>query len=91
MVGGATELHIIDKSGESTEESEEESFEDQSEEELTTSNSGLLEEEELDSIQIEARLVAKRIKELISPEGDSVFKVYDKNLKAYRPVRYRIL
>ncbi|NLZ48772.1 MAG: helicase-exonuclease AddAB subunit AddA [Clostridiales bacterium] len=89
VVGGATELHIIDKSGESTEESEEESFEDQSEEELTTSNSGLLEEEELDSIQIEARLVAKRIKELISPEGDSVFKVYDKNLKAYRPVRYR--
>lgn len=89
VVGGSTELHIIDKSGESVEDSEEEAFEDLDDEEIAASNSLLLEEEELDSIQIEARLVAKRIKELMSPETGSVFKVYDKNMKGYRPVRYR--
>lgn len=89
VVGGPTELHIIDRSGESGEDSEEEGFEELDEEEISASNSLLLEEEELDSIQIEARLVAKRIKELISQETGSIFKVYDKNLKAYRPVRYR--
>ena len=89
VVGGATELHIIDKSGEAGEDSAEESFQDFDEELRAASNSLLLEEEELDDVQIEARMVARRIKELLSPEGGTVFKVYDKNLKDYRPVRYR--
>ncbi|MBP2022008.1 ATP-dependent helicase/nuclease subunit A [Clostridium punense] len=50
---------------------------------------GELEEEELDAIQIEARVVAKRIQELMEYRGKDTFKVYDKNLKGYRQVQFK--
>lgn len=47
-------------------------------------------EEELDAAQKEARLVAGQIRELIAPAGGGPgMMVYDKDSKAYRPVRYR--
>ena len=47
-------------------------------------------EEILDNIQCEARIVARRIKELLSPDEDGrVFAVWDKARKEYRPVTYR--
>lgn len=87
VVGGPTELHIIDRSGEAVEEAEDNIDEYYSDEATETIN--LLEEEELDNIQLEARLVAKRIKELLSPQQGKVFKVYDKGSKGYRQIRYR--
>ncbi len=45
--------------------------------------------EDLDNVQIEARVVGKRIKELMASGGGRGFSVYDKNLKDYRPVQYR--
>ena len=47
-------------------------------------------EEPLDNIQLEARMVAKRILELMSGDKDgNIFKVYDKKNKAYRNIGYR--
>lgn len=49
--------------------------------------------QDLDNIQIEARVVGKRIKELITGGSQGNFKekfhVYDRNLKAYRPAEFR--
>jgi len=47
-------------------------------------------EEEPDVIQAEARIVARRIKELIVGEGKgNPFMVYDKGKKEFRPLKYR--
>lgn len=49
-----------------------------------------LEAEMLDSIQCEARLVARRIRELMQPGRDGKsFGVYDKNIRAYRAAAYK--
>lgn len=48
------------------------------------------EEEFLDNIQYEARLAARRIKELVSPgQAAKRFLVFDKARKEYRPAEYR--
>ena len=46
-------------------------------------------EEDIDSINLEARIVANRIKELMSNKDGKVFKVLDKSTGEYRPVRYK--
>ncbi|NPV74337.1 MAG: helicase-exonuclease AddAB subunit AddA [Pelotomaculum sp.] len=48
-------------------------------------------EEELEAGQKEARLVARRIKELLggSPGGEPALEIYDRELKKYRPLTYR--
>ena len=47
-------------------------------------------EEILDNIQCEARIAARRIKELMSPDDEGrVFSVWDKTRGEYRPVTYR--
>lgn len=48
-------------------------------------------EEELDAMQKEARLIARRIGELVKGAGDGKpgFTVYDRDLGAYRPLTYR--
>ena len=44
----------------------------------------------LDNIQCEARIVARRIKELLSPDEEGrVYSVWDKSRREYRPVTYR--
>ena len=80
MIAGPIELHILDKSGEYTTEVEEYDGE------------GLVEEEEdIDSIGLEARIVARRIKELLNPDPKTgkVFKVLDKETGEYRPLKYK--
>ncbi|HEY5561761.1 MAG TPA: helicase-exonuclease AddAB subunit AddA [Clostridiaceae bacterium] len=69
-VGGPIELHLIEKEKIVTEAIEEEDIQ---------------EEEQVDNIQLEARFIGKRIKELIT-EG---FQIYDKNQKKYRKLQYR--
>ena len=71
IVGGPTEIHIIQKSKvEDLEKTEERQ-----------------DEEEIDNIQLEARMVGKIIKDLMTPKEDGkVQMVYDKKLDAYREV-----
>lgn len=81
IIAGPIELHILDKSGEYTNEVEEEYEGD-----------NLVEEEEdIDSIGLEARIVARRIKELLNPELNTgkIFKVLDKETGEYRPLKYK--
>ena len=74
-VGGAIELNIVDKNYEGTsEENSGESFEEQ---------------EEIENVNLEGRIVAKRIKELMSTNGDRAFNVIDKETGEYRPLRYK--
>lgn len=49
----------------------------------------LIEEEDLGTINLEARIVANRIKELLSNKYGKVFKVLDKGTGEYRPVTYK--
>ncbi|WP_042275881.1 helicase-exonuclease AddAB subunit AddA [[Clostridium] dakarense] len=78
MVGGPSEIHIMQsklKSEDSSEEKENESNED---------------EEEIDNIQLEARMVGKIIKDLMNPKEDGKIQmVYDKKLDDYRPVQFK--
>ncbi|WP_300381474.1 helicase-exonuclease AddAB subunit AddA [Clostridium sp.] len=81
-VGGPIELHILDKSGafKGEEEKEEESSEEYNEEE----------EEDIDDIALEARIVSKRIKELINiDEEKKSFKIFDKDLGEYRNIKFK--
>ncbi|MBC8062194.1 MAG: helicase-exonuclease AddAB subunit AddA [Clostridiaceae bacterium] len=75
--GGDLELNIIETSSKTVEDIEEDiiSTEEQ--------------EEEITNVALEARLVAERIKKLISGEDGKKFVVYDKMLEDYRPVEYR--
>ena len=75
-VGGSIELHIIDKSGNEAEEVVEEELQES-------------EEEEVDAISLEAKLVSKRIKELFEVKDGKRFKVFDKETKEYRDVKYK--
>ncbi|WP_176760116.1 helicase-exonuclease AddAB subunit AddA [Clostridium cochlearium] len=68
------EIHLMDK---------EENIEVYSEE------LGLDEEENIDNIQLEARMVGKIINNLIKDENDNSFMVQDKATKEYRKVQYR--
>ena len=74
-IGGAIELNIVDKNYEGTiEDGSGESFEEQ---------------EDIDNVNLEGRIVAKRIKELMSINGNKVFKVLDKETGEYRSLRYK--
>ena len=73
IVGGATEIHLMEKA--QSEESENDKEE---------------QEEELDNIQLEARMVGKIIKDLMSVNEDkNTYKVYDKKLDDYRAVDFK--
>ena len=74
-IGGAIELNIVDKSYEGAiKDGSGEPFEEQ---------------EEIENVNLEGRIVAKRIKELMSINEDKVFKVVDKGNGDYRPLRYK--
>ena len=86
VVGGETELHIIQTGG--NEEAVSGNDEGGDEQAETVAEPG--EEEMLDSIQCEARLAAKRIHELMLPdEQGREFQVFDKKKKEYRGVEFR--
>lgn len=82
ICGGNIELHLIDKQSNDVFEND-----DLDANEYSTEDSQ--EEDTPDNIQIEARLVAKRINELVNSEVKEKFNVYDKNIKGYRPVSYK--
>ena len=81
IVGGEIELHILDKSG-IVKEKVEDSFDD--DDEIAKE-----EEEDIDGITLEAKIVAKRIKELFEIKDGKRFKVFDKDTKEYRDVKYK--
>ena len=75
IVGGPTEIHIIQKSKVESLEEDNEEIDD---------------EEEIDNIQLEARMVGKIIKDIMTPNEDGKIQmVYDKNLDEYRPVQFK--
>ncbi len=84
--GGAVELHIIDSREAAPTEADnpEESF-DEAEEAGLTLDIDI--EDKPDSMQCEARVAAKRIKELVADISPG-FMVLDKDTKKYRPARY---
>ncbi len=43
----------------------------------------------VDDIELEAKVVSNKIKELMKKCDERTFKVYDKNLKKYRPLQYK--
>lgn len=87
--GGDLELHIIETGSGSFETEEQGNASEGPEVEGGLDNSEV-EEEQLDNIQTEARIVVERIKELINPpEGEKIFKVYDRSQKAYRKVEFK--
>ncbi|MBU3176253.1 helicase-exonuclease AddAB subunit AddA [Clostridium estertheticum] len=98
-VGGPVELHIIEKEIKDPEndENEEESGGQVSTIEDDVKSEGQIntnEDETPTNIELEANIVAKRIKELMSRIDDQgnetePFKVYDKNIKQYRDVDYK--
>ncbi|MEG1409634.1 MAG: helicase-exonuclease AddAB subunit AddA [Terrisporobacter sp.] len=84
IVGGATEIHLMEKAPKKDDDvvaTKEDNIDDTSENPV---------EEELDNIQLEARMVGKIIKQLMAPgEDGKVQKVYDKKLDDYRIVDFK--
>lgn len=74
IVGGDIELNILDKSEIKEEENETDINED---------------EEDIGAVNLEAKIVANRIKELLSENNGKRFKVLDKHTGEYRPVKYQ--
>ncbi|WP_288222497.1 helicase-exonuclease AddAB subunit AddA [uncultured Clostridium sp.] len=85
FVAGPIELHILDKSG-NKDIPEEDKIE-----EVNLTDSDIEEEEDVDAITLEARIVARRIKELLNPDINTgkIFKVLDKETGEYRPLKYK--
>lgn len=74
IVGGPTEIHIMEKAQKTEEDSQDEDHI----------------EEELDNIQLEARMVGKIIKNLMSSDEEgNTYKVFDKKLDDYRVVDFK--
>ena len=86
-IGGEVEFNLINLDYEEIEDKEiQEEIQEQSD---VASSEEELDKEELDSMQIEARFVAKRIRELMELKGENSLKVYDKNLDDYRRATYK--
>lgn len=47
------------------------------------------EEENLDNIQVEARLIANKINDLVNPKNGNTICIYDKNINGYRHLMYK--
>ena len=75
IVGGPTEVHIIQKS-------KVEDLDDNTEEKQ--------DEEEIDNLQLEARMVGKIIKDLMTPNEDGKIQmIYDKKIDSYRRIEFK--
>ena len=74
ILGGPTEIHLMEKKVDEVENPEEEEVDD----------------EDLDASQIEARMVGKIIKDILKPnENGERMQVFDKRLGMYRDVDYK--
>jgi ATP-dependent helicase/nuclease subunit A len=89
IIGGNTEIHLIE-TGDS-EETEEATFpEDGINDDNDDEPDEPEEEEYLSGKQCEARLIAKRIKELMNADNEgNHFQIYDKGKRCYRNLKYR--
>ncbi|MDD4189039.1 MAG: helicase-exonuclease AddAB subunit AddA [Eubacteriales bacterium] len=91
--GGITELHLIDTkrgSKENTSETESEKYNQNEEETIPGDLAGDDEEERLDSVQCEAKMIGSLIKDLLKPDGDGkYFNVFDNAKGKYRRAQYR--
>ena len=74
ILGGPVEVNIIDKHTETIDSNEDEEDSDK---------------EEIEGVNLEGIIVAKRIKELMSNNNDNMFKVLDKETGEYRRVKYK--
>lgn len=86
IIGGEAELHLIQTgNGKKADMAEYESSS-----EASGSDDEAEDEEMLDNIQCEARVVAQRILQLIRPDADGkCYGVWDKSLKTYRKAEFR--
>ncbi|MGL5245341.1 MAG: helicase-exonuclease AddAB subunit AddA [Sarcina sp.] len=82
-IAGDIELHILDKSAKNNEFLKENN--NIYEEDETT----LKDEEDLDGIQLEARIVANRIKDLMNSFDGNTYMVWDKQINRYRKLRFK--
>lgn len=76
ILGGAIEVNIVDKNYENAIKEDGNSLEES-------------DEEELENVNLEGRVIARRIKELMSNSGDKTFKVLDKETGEYRNLKYK--
>jgi len=78
------ELHLLDLLGEEkpTEDVELEDEEDVEDEAIE-------DEDDLEEIQAEARIIGKRILEIVGDSGEKALNVYDKDIKGYRKAEYK--
>ncbi|HBG5344005.1 TPA: helicase-exonuclease AddAB subunit AddA [Clostridioides difficile] len=84
IVGGATEIHLIQKDNKLDDDII------NNKDDSTNNEENELEEEKLDNIQLEARMVGKIIKDLMKVNEDGkIQKVYDKGIDGYRPVEFK--
>ena len=80
IVGGPSEIHIMQTKAKTEDKSEGKEKE----------GDEVSEEEEIDNIQLEARMVGKIIKDLMTPKEDGKIQmVYDKRLDDYRPIQFK--
>lgn len=88
--GREVELHIIDMNCEDVGNGAEQEEQNDMQPEWNGLKDDGEDNEELDNVQLEARIVGRRIKELVEgTEDHTAFKVYDKNLGKYRDIQYR--
>ncbi|MPQ44130.1 helicase-exonuclease AddAB subunit AddA [Clostridium tarantellae] len=78
-IAGDIELHILNKAGQKIEESNV-----SDEDEIIVK-----EEDDLDCIQLEARIVAQRINELMNSNDRNTYMVWDKQINKYRKLRFK--
>ncbi|MEA4960958.1 helicase-exonuclease AddAB subunit AddA [Lutispora sp.] len=81
--GHSIELHIIDM------KKDESKAEDEREDQVSREGGTAEDIEDLDSIQVEARLIGERILSLMGLRSSQPFRVYDKDLGGYRNLEYR--
>ncbi|MGG1520201.1 helicase-exonuclease AddAB subunit AddA [Paenibacillus oryzisoli] len=87
----AVELMLIDRGLDAGAEKEQESAEDGDEasDGQDDANDLAAEAQELETAQLEARTIAKQIKELLGQDGGTRFQVFDKRIGGDRPATYR--
>ncbi len=91
MAGGPVELHIIDLAQDNGIKASMTENGQKIRDAGSDAHADIFEEEERpDNIQLEARLVVKRIRQLMRPdEKGRVFSVFDRAARKYRPIEYR--
>ncbi|EJA6609518.1 TPA: helicase-exonuclease AddAB subunit AddA [Clostridioides difficile] len=85
IIGGATEIHLIQKDNKLDDD-----IINDKDDRINNKENEIEEEEKLDNIQLEARMVGNIIKDLMKVNEDGkIQKVYDKGIDRYRPVEFR--